>query len=219
MDSRLPVFESVLVVCAHPDDESFGLGAILSTLADAGSRLSVLCFTHGGASTLHTASGDLGAIRATELAAAGEVLGIIRVELLDYPDGALNAQPLDELADHVLRIAREVDPSILLVFDHGGITGHPDHQRATSVALHAAATLGLRVLAWAIPGKLADLLNGEFGTAFAGRDDNELDIAVTVDRTRQLDAIRLHRSQSTDNPVLWRRLDLLGSAEYLRYLG
>ncbi len=219
MDSSLPVFESVLVVCAHPDDESFGLGAILSTFADAGSRLSVLCFTHGGASTLHTAPGDLGTIRAAELAAAGEVLGITRVELLDYSDRALNAQPIDELAGHVLRIAREVDPSILLVFDHGGITGHPDHQHATSAALHAAAALGLRVLAWVIPGKLADLLNDEFDTAFVGRDDTELDIAVTVDRTRQLDAIRRHRSQSTDNPVLWRRLELLGATEYLRYLG
>ncbi len=219
MDSRLPVFESVLVVCAHPDDESFGLGAILSTFADAGSRLSVLCFTHGEASTLHTAPGDLGTIRAAELAAAGEVLGITRVELLDYSDGALNAQPIDELADHVLRVAHEVGPSVLLVFDHGGITGHPDHQHATGAALYAAATLGLRVLAWAIPGEVAGLLNGEFGTAFAGRDENELDIAVTVDRTRQLAAIRRHHSQSTDNPVLWRRLALLGAAEYLRYLG
>jgi len=35
---------SALVVCAHPDDESFGLGCVLCTLADTGSRLSVVCF-------------------------------------------------------------------------------------------------------------------------------------------------------------------------------
>jgi len=53
MASRQPAFHGVLVVCAHPDDESFGLGGVLHTVADAGSRLSVLCFTHGEASTLH----------------------------------------------------------------------------------------------------------------------------------------------------------------------
>lgn len=218
MDSALPTFDRVLVVCAHPDDESFGLGAVLSTLADAGSRLTVVCFTRGAASTLQAVAGDLATIRAAELDAAGEVLGVTRVELLDYPDGALATVPIDELTAHVVGVARDVEPSILLVFDHGGITGHPDHQHATTAALHAAATLSLRVLAWAIPAKVADALNAEFGTTFVGRSDDELDIAITVDRTRQLDAIRQHHSQSTDNPVVWRRLDLHGATEHLRYL-
>ncbi|HET6953645.1 MAG TPA: hypothetical protein VFI47_24935, partial [Acidimicrobiales bacterium] len=74
------------------------------------------------------------------------------------------------------------------------------------------------VLGWAIPGKVAQLLNDEFHTTFAGRRDDELDITITVDRARQVDAIHRHRSQSADNPVLWRRLDLLGPAEHLRYL-
>lgn len=218
MDNSLPAIDSVLVVCAHPDDESFGLGAVLSSLADAGSRLSVICFTHGEASTLNAVTGELAAVRAAELGAAGEVLGVTRVELLEYPDGALDTVPIEELAAHVLRVADDVDPSVLLVFDHGGITGHPDHQHATRAALAAAATLGLRVLAWAIPAMVADALNADFATTFVGRTDHELDIAVTVDRTRQLDAIRQHRSQSTDNPVLWRRLDLHGATEHLRYL-
>lgn len=218
MNDTLPGTSSVLTVCAHPDDESFGLGAILSTLTDAGSRLSALCFTRGEASTLHGAPGELHSIRAAELEAAGAVLGVTHLELLDYPDGNLNALPVDELADHVTRVAHAVDPSMLLVFDHGGITGHPDHQHATDAALRAASALGLPVLAWALPDKVARLLNKELDTTFAGRGDDELDIAITVDRTRQLAAIRCHHSQSAENPVLWRRLDLLGPAEHLRYL-
>jgi LmbE family N-acetylglucosaminyl deacetylase len=218
MNDTLPAFPSVLVVCAHPDDESFGLGAILSTLAGTGTRISALCFTRGEASTLHGVAGDIAAIRADELEAAGAMLGVTHLELLDYPDRHLSAQPLDHLADHVVRVARVVDASVLLVFDTGGVTGHPDHQHATDAALHAVVRLGCPVLAWAIPDKVAQLLNDEFHTAFAGRRDDELDFTITVDRTRQLDAVRRHRSQSTDNPVLWRRLDLLGPTEHLRYL-
>lgn len=102
MNDTLPAMPNALVVRAHPDDESFGLGAILSVFADTGSRVSVLCFTHGEASTLHGVSGELAAIRAEELAAAGAILDVTDVELLDYPDGHLNAQPLDQLADHAL---------------------------------------------------------------------------------------------------------------------
>ncbi len=218
MNDTLANASSMLTVCAHPDDESFGLGAVLSTLTDAGSRLSALCFTHGEASTLHGTLGELRSIRAAELKAAGAALGVTHLELLDYPDGDLNSQPIDELADHVTRVAHTVDPSMLLVFDHGGITGHPDHQHATDAALSAASTLGIPVLAWAIPDKVARLLNTELATTFAGRGDDEIDITITVDRTRQFTAIRRHHSQSTDNPVLWRRLELLGPTEHLRYL-
>jgi len=209
---------SVLVVCAHPDDESFGLGGVLTTVGDTGTRLSVLCFTHGEASTLHGVAGDLAVIRAAELEAAGAILGVTYLELLDYPDGDLAAQPLEVLADHLCRVAHDVSADSLLVFDDGGITGHPDHQRATDAARLAGVALGIPVVAWALPAKVADGLNDEFGTAFVGRSDDQLDAAITVDRARQLAAIACHRSQSADNPVLWRRLDLLGSSEHLRRL-
>jgi LmbE family N-acetylglucosaminyl deacetylase len=48
---RLPPWRSVLAAVTHPDDESLGLGAILSAFADHGAELAVLCFTHGEAST------------------------------------------------------------------------------------------------------------------------------------------------------------------------
>jgi LmbE family N-acetylglucosaminyl deacetylase len=213
-----PRIERVLAVCAHPDDESFGLGAVLGALAKAGSRTGVLCFTHGEASTLHGVIGELATIRAQELRAAAQVLGVSRVELLDYPDGALAAQPPGELAAHVLRAATDIAADGLLVFDHGGITGHPDHQAATDAALAAAATLDRTVLAWALPRAIADALNHELGTTFVGRDPGAVDFVLDVDRRAQLEAIGCHACQAIDNPVVRRRLALQQDHEWLRVL-
>jgi N-acetylglucosamine malate deacetylase 2 len=216
--TTLPVWSSLAVVCAHPDDESFGLGAVLSRFAEAGCRLGLLCFTHGEASTLHDAAGELHAVRADELAAASAVLGVDPVRLLDYPDGGLGAHDIDELADHVIGLCSATAAAGMLVFDECGVTGHPDHRTATAAAARAADELVLPVLAWAIPSEVARFLNDGFGTRFVGRSEDELDMAITVDRARQLAAIRCHQSQSVDNPVLWRRLELLGAIEYLRFL-
>jgi len=209
---------SVVAVCAHPDDESFGLGAVIDALAAAGTSTSVLSFTHGEASTLHGTAGNLGAIRAAELAAAAEVLAVREVLLLDHADGGLGGIELSILVGDVVRYVTAVGARGLLVFDLGGITGHPDHQRATEAALRAGDLLGLPVIAWSIPASVADCLNAEFGTAFAGRMEDEIDIVVRVDRCAQKRAIALHASQATDNPVLWRRLELLGDTEWLRWL-
>jgi LmbE family N-acetylglucosaminyl deacetylase len=218
-DSReLPRLARVLAVCAHPDDESFGLGAVLAALATAGTASSVLCFTHGEASTLGLDAGDLRRVRAGELAAAAAVLGTASTRLLDYPDGRLTGIAVGELAGHVREQIRLTGPDALLVFDEDGITGHPDHRQATTAALSAAARDDLTVIAWTIPRHVAETLNTEFATAFTGRPPAHIDLTITVDRTAQLQAIACHASQSGRNPVLWRRLELLGSTEHLLYL-
>ena len=213
----LPRVQRLLAVCAHPDDESFGLGAVLAAFAATGTRTAGLSFTQGEASTLGAAA-DLGAVRAWELAAAADILGVARVNLLTYPDGGLSAAPLDDLVDQVRQAATANEAELLLVFDEGGITGHPDHCRATEAARVAALLDGYPVLAWAIPQEVAARLNVECGTHFVGRDDADLDVAITVDRARQRAAIACHESQSTSNPVLGRRLELLGDREWLRLL-
>jgi LmbE family N-acetylglucosaminyl deacetylase len=214
----LPRLASVVAVCAHPDDESFGLGAVLAAWAKAGTATSVLCFTNGEASTLGAAAADLGMVRCGELAAAAAVLDVRRTELLGYRDGHLTGVPLSRLAGHVRHHARLSGAQALLVFDEGGITGHPDHCRATAAALLAARHTQLAVIAWVIPRHVAQTLNAEFGTAFTGRDPSQIDLTITVDRALQCAAITCHASQATANPVLWRRLELLGNTEHLRYL-
>lgn len=208
--------KSLLAVCAHPDDESFGLGAALSCAAGRGTSLSVLCFTRGEASTLGTGGEPLERLRATEFTAAARVLGVARCELGNHPDGSLSEVPLPLLAGQVQRFASAVPPDLVLVFDENGVTGHPDHRQATRSALEAH--LGVPILAWSLPLEVTEALNGEFGTSFAGRPDSELDLTVVVDRSVQLRAISCHASQARDNPVLWRRLELQGDREWFRWL-
>jgi LmbE family N-acetylglucosaminyl deacetylase len=218
--AELPAAASVLAVCAHPDDESFGLGAVLAGFVERGTPVSLLCFTRGEASTLGAAAPDGGGAlderRPVELAKAAAELGIARVVLLDHPDGSLTGEPLDRLAAEVAATADEVDADLLVVFDEGGITGHPDHCRATAAALAGAP--GRPVLAWAVPQRVADTLNAELGTTFVGRPPEEVDLVLVVDRARQCRAIAWHASQCGDNPVLERRLGLQGDTETLRWL-
>jgi LmbE family N-acetylglucosaminyl deacetylase len=217
--SGLPEQRSVLAVCAHPDDESFGLGATLACFSASGAAVSVLCFTHGEASTLGAdANPDLASVRRAELESAAEVLGVAPVSLLSYPDGALGDQGLDNLAAEVGLAAAQAGADLLLVFDEGGISGHPDHDAATGAALLAAGRLDLPVLAWALESAVADGLNAMFGAKFVGRGPHELDIALTVDRAQQHRAIACHKSQATGNPVLGRRLAVQGDREVFRWL-
>ncbi len=219
----------LLAVVAHPDDESFGLGALLDRFASCGVTVTVLCFTVGEASTLHAGVDGfavdhpdadparlLATVREAELRAAAGVLGIDHVELLGYPDGHLAQTPADELATHVGRLIESTGTTHILAFDSNGVTGHPDHIRATEAAVAAASVARLPVLAWTIPDLVAARLNARHGTAFGGRTDDEIDLRLSVSRDRQRRAIAAHRSQATGNAVLEHRLRLLGDTEYLR---
>lgn len=214
--AELPPAVSVLAVCAHPDDESFGLGALLDRFSSNGTNVAVLCFTRGEASTLRGGDAGLAEQRRLELTDAASELGVARVELLDHPDGSLSSEPLGQLAREVADLAQQVRADLLLVFDEGGITGHPDHCRATAAAL--AGRPDLPALAWTLPREVADELNARFGTCFVGRRAEEIDLVLAVDRARQRRAIACHASQSRDNPVLVHRLSLLGDAEAVRWL-
>ncbi len=208
----------VLTVCAHPDDESFGLGGVIGTLAATGSTVSLLCFTHGEASTLGNSRRNLGAVRCDELRRAGDVLGLAQARLLDHPDGGLSDVPMADLVGEIVDMVARTGADTLLVFDPNGVTGHPDHRRATEAAFVAAEGGGLALLGWMLPVQVAARLNREFGAHFIGRRERNADIALTVDRPLQWRAIAEHNSQCTDNPVLERRLQLMGNTEWLSWL-
>ena len=209
---RLAAAGPLLAVVAHPDDESFGLGAVLAALGAVGGEVRVLCFTHGEASTLG-AREDLGRLREEGLQAAAVRLGLVGVSLYDFPDGGLATledKELDDvLEDHVAGVAS------LVAFEPLGVTGHPDHVAATSAAWRAARRHGLAVLEWGVAPSVAEQLNAELGTAFSPLEGPG-SVELTVDRAVQRQAISCHASQAGDNVVLQRRLALSVDRERVR---
>lgn len=216
--SALPEWSSVLAVVAHPDDESFGLGAVLDAFSHQGASVSVLCLTRGEASTVHGISGDLRTLRAMELRDAATVLGVTSAELSDYPDGELDRADHEALVREVHRAGTRAGADGFVVFDPSGVTGHPDHMTASSAALDAATTLDLPVLGWTLPRSVAEQLNEELDTRFVGHEPPDIDLVVPVDRDRQRAASLAHASQAIPTSVLWRRLEVLGDVEHLRWL-
>lgn len=203
---------TALVVVAHPDDESFGLGAIVSELVAQRVEVRLVCFTLGEASTLG-AEPQLSEVRRHELTRAAKVLGVAQVVIAGLPDGQLATVPdhtLDQVVESAIR-----GGDLVVVFEPNGVTGHPDHRAASAAGVRAADRRGAPVLEWGVAPAVAHRLNEELGTAFTGMDG----VDVVVDRTAQRQAILCHASQAADNPVLARRLEVQGDVERVRLRG
>ncbi|MEW2162472.1 N-acetyl-1-D-myo-inositol-2-amino-2-deoxy-alpha-D-glucopyranoside deacetylase [Streptomyces sp. NPDC007084] len=153
----------LLLVHAHPDDESINNGATMARYAAEGAHVTLVTCTLGEegevipAGLAHLAAdreGGLGPYRVGELAAAMKELGVHDHRFLGGPGrfrdsgmmgveqnhrpGAFWSADLDEAADCLVEVVREVRPQVLVTYDPDGGYGHPDHIQAHRVATRAA---------------------------------------------------------------------------------
>jgi LmbE family N-acetylglucosaminyl deacetylase len=213
--SRLPIPEGpVAAVVAHPDDETFGLGALLAQLAGEGRDVRLLCVTRGEASTLGDADG-LGDVRRRELFDAAGALGVADVTLLDLPDGSLAELPDPEL-DRPIETWLTTDVAALVVFEPQGVTAHPDHCAVSRAAERVADRRGKLVVEWGINPAAAAELQERHGLTFESIGDGPDVYDLRVDRTAQLEAIQHHASQLDGDPIVCQMLALHGDIERVR---
>jgi LmbE family N-acetylglucosaminyl deacetylase len=137
--------KSILLVLAHPDDESLFVGGTVAKYVHAGWRVDLLCATRGEAGQYgpYDDAPDLGALREQELKEAAKELGITSVTYLGYGDGKLSMAPTGELEDTLHRHFLDRHPDIVITFETGGISNHPDHMKtsfAATFAFHKYAT-------------------------------------------------------------------------------
>ncbi len=120
---------TILMVFAHPDDESFGLSGTILKYSQRGVAVDLICATRGevGERLGVAEDVDTGTAREAELRAAAAITGIRDIYLLGYIDGQLHTVDPGEMADRVLDVMRRVRPGIVITFGPDGITGHLDH--------------------------------------------------------------------------------------------
>jgi N-acetyl-1-D-myo-inositol-2-amino-2-deoxy-alpha-D-glucopyranoside deacetylase len=179
----------ILLVHAHPDDETIGCGATMAKYVDEGVQVTLVTCTLGEEGEVlvpelaHLAADQddtLGTHRIEELALAMKALGVtdhrflggaghFRDSGMKWDDnGAATAADdtrpdtfwhadLNEAADLLVEIIREVRPQVVVTYDQFGGYGHPDHIQNHRVTTYAVALAGVRSYkpelgeAWDVP--------------------------------------------------------------------
>lgn len=139
----------LMCILAHPDDESLGNGGMLAKYAAEGVETYLVTATRGergwfGDQSDYPGLEALGKRREAELRASASVLGIHRVDFLDYIDGDLDQAPTVEAVAKIALHLRRVQPDVVVTFGPDGAYGHPDHIaicQFTTAAIVEAANL------------------------------------------------------------------------------
>ncbi len=119
--------QMLMVVLAHPDDESFPVGGTLAKAAATGKQVHLVVATRGEAGIPHKSMGETAVLREAELRRACAELGVQQLTFLDYLDGEL-ANIQDRIgAARLLDLMRQSRPDVVITFGPDGISGHPDH--------------------------------------------------------------------------------------------
>ena len=161
---RVSAAKRLLLVHAHPDDETINNGVTMAKYADLGAQVTLVTCTRGEegevlVSELASLASDkddkLGEHREIELKDAMVELGIKDFRFLGAPskkwrDSGMMGTPandrgdvfwqadLDEASNELVKIILEIKPQVLITYDEFGGYGHPDHIKAHRVAMRAA---------------------------------------------------------------------------------
>jgi N-acetyl-1-D-myo-inositol-2-amino-2-deoxy-alpha-D-glucopyranoside deacetylase len=157
----------LLLVHAHPDDESITTGATMAYYAAQGADVTLLTCTLGEEGEilvpeyelLAAAEADqLGGLRIAELAEAMRALGVTDHRFLGgagrFRDSGMMGTPANEhprafwraasdpsvfeaAVEAAVEVVREVRPQVVVTYDDNGDYGHPDHVMAHRVATAA----------------------------------------------------------------------------------
>jgi N-acetyl-1-D-myo-inositol-2-amino-2-deoxy-alpha-D-glucopyranoside deacetylase len=161
---RVSAAKRLLLVHAHPDDETINNGVTMAKYAALGAQVTLVTCTRGEegevlvnelANLASDKDDKLGEHREIELKDAMDELGIKDFRFLGAPskkwrDSGMMGTPandrddvfwqadLDEASIELVKIILEIKPQVLITYDEFGGYGHPDHIKAHLVAMRAA---------------------------------------------------------------------------------
>jgi N-acetyl-1-D-myo-inositol-2-amino-2-deoxy-alpha-D-glucopyranoside deacetylase len=214
------VERSLLLVHAHPDDESIGTGATMAKYAAEGARVTLVTCTLGELGEVippdlrHLFPDELGQHRIVELDRACAALGVEDHRFLGgegrYRDSGMMGLPdnddprcfwragVDEAADALAKVIDEVAADVIVTYDANGFYGHPDHIQAHRVTRRAHELTGgaAKLYAIALPrSALARAVELPADSWFLKNTDLSVgvpddQVTTEIDASRYLDAKR-----------------------------
>jgi N-acetyl-1-D-myo-inositol-2-amino-2-deoxy-alpha-D-glucopyranoside deacetylase len=214
------VEHSLLLVHAHPDDESIGTGATMAKYAAEGARVTLVTCTLGELGEIippdlsHLLPDELGQHRIVELDRACAALGVTDHRFLGgegrYRDSGMMGLPdnddprcfwqagVDEAAGLLAKIIDEVAATVIVSYGANGFYGHPDHIQAHRVTRRARDLAGgtAKLYATALPRSVAaKAVELPEDSWFARIGDlsvatDDDQVTTEIDATRYLDAKR-----------------------------
>lgn len=160
LDALAQAGPRLLVVAAHPDDETLGAGRLVAQWAAQVGPVTAVTLTAGEACLDHLGHRDdtLGARRLGEWRAAVAALGVGDAQAWDVPDGEVG-EALDIVTGRLRAVIERVGADVVLA--PWSLDPHPDHRAAGLAATRAARGCGTEVLEypvwmtyWSLPAAL-----------------------------------------------------------------
>ncbi|OGG14836.1 hypothetical protein A2773_07090 [Candidatus Gottesmanbacteria bacterium RIFCSPHIGHO2_01_FULL_39_10] len=204
----------LLAVFAHPDDEAFGPGGTLAKYAHEDVEIDLVCATRG------EAGGD-GKIREKELLESARILGIKKVEFLDFVDGTLCNAIYHDLAKKIMRKINSFKPQVIMTIERRGVSGHLDHIAVSMITTYSYIHTNVaKKLYYYCLTKEARESEGRLDDYFVyfpeGYPDAEITTKINIEKywDQKVEAMKAHKSQIKDvNFILsrYRRLPKVDS--------
>jgi LmbE family N-acetylglucosaminyl deacetylase len=136
----------LLLIFAHPDDETVFAGGTACRLVAEGGRVGLCTATLGERGKTGQppvcVPEDLRRVRQGELVDAASIMGVSMLRVFGYPDRGLATAPADTIRRQLVEAVRAFRPQVVVTFDPNGSNLHPDHvavSRFAGDAVSAAA--------------------------------------------------------------------------------
>lgn len=136
----------VLYVYPHPDDESFGPGAVMARQRRLGHEAYLLVLTRGGATKVRHRLGlsveEMGRVREREMRAMARAYDLTDLTVLDFPDSGLKELDPRLLEQAVQEHVNRVRPDVIVTHPAHGVSGFEDHLVTHAVVKRVFCELG-----------------------------------------------------------------------------
>jgi LmbE family N-acetylglucosaminyl deacetylase len=198
--------KSILVLVAHPDDESFLAAGTLHENKIRGGHNYLLCASKGelGYSYIvpSPSTAELKKMRERELIKASKHVGVDALQVLNHRDGGLSVGAR-KLEKEFFKFARSYKFNYVMSFGEDGYTGHSDHVVVSHIAKKLARDHHVPLLQFAkLPARicrdidkhlLVKRKNGTYSDECGGLVVPNL--RISIDPFVKLKSLCIHKSQ------------------------